>query len=315
MTTARLTDSLITFTVPPETAHQSLTDVVADRIGQGAAQTVLSHGGVWLERRRALDGSQPVAPGMQVTIHRPPAGCYGAIMIDAADICYEDRWLLALNKRQGWYTTPTPWDVSGNVRAALQQFVQSRDGADAYIHLVHQLDRDTSGVLLCSKDPAVNGELQQAFNAGSVAKEYLCICAGEPKQDVFEVQSGHGRGRSGLWRLYPREAVGDVLPNGSRVKFAHTGFAVVQRLSGAALLRATLHTGRTHQIRLHLATRGHPLLGDRRYGGPETFVGHTLEGHLLHAACMRLRHPITYRPLEVRTDLPRQMATILAAAT
>jgi 23S rRNA pseudouridine1911/1915/1917 synthase len=304
----------IHLTIAAEQAGLSLTALVAAQVGPLAAQHILERGGVWLNRRRADDAARPLQSGDQVTIHTPPGGTYAEIAITQADICYEGGGLLALNKQPGWYTTPTPWDAVANIRAALTRFVRERDGPEAYVHLVHQLDRDTSGVLLCTRDRALNGPLQEAFNAGAVAKEYLCICAGEPQATQFDIRSGHGRGRSGLWRLYELEEVGHTLPNGSTVKAAHTSFSVLQRLGGAALLRATLHTGRTHQIRLHLAARGHPLLGDARYGGPPTFGGHVLPGHLLHAASLALRHPLSAYPLEIRAPLPPTMAALLDAA-
>jgi 23S rRNA pseudouridine1911/1915/1917 synthase len=303
----------IHLTVAAAQAGLPLAELVAMQVGPLAARRILERGGVWRNRRREHDAARPLAAGDQIAIHTPPGGTYAEIEITQADICYESGGLLALNKQPGWYTTPTPWDAVANIRAALTHFLREREGPGAYVHLVHQLDRDTSGVLLCSRDRALNGPLQEAFNAGEVAKEYLCICAGEPQAAQFAVASGHGRGRSGLWRLYELAEVGHTLPNGSTVKAAQTSFTVLRRLGGAALLRATLHTGRTHQIRLHLASLGHPLLGDARYGGPPTFGAHTLPGHLLHAAVLALRHPLSAYPLEIRAPLPPTMAALLGA--
>jgi 23S rRNA pseudouridine1911/1915/1917 synthase len=95
------------------------------------------------------------------------------------------------------------------------------------------------------------------------------------------------------------------------VKEARTSYVVERRLEGAALLRCTLHTGRTHQIRLHMAHIGHPLLGDARYGGPTSYAGRELPGHLLHAAALELRHPITGEPLELRSPLPELFAAVI----
>jgi 23S rRNA pseudouridine1911/1915/1917 synthase len=95
------------------------------------------------------------------------------------------------------------------------------------------------------------------------------------------------------------------------VKAAHTSYAVERRLAGAALLRCAPHTGRTHQIRLHMAHIGHPLLGDTRYGGPTAYAGRELPGHLLHAAELRLRHPVTGEPLALTSPLPELFATVM----
>jgi 23S rRNA pseudouridine1911/1915/1917 synthase len=305
-----MSNAAASFTVAADMAGRSLADLIAAHMGNAAARPVLEHGGVWVGRHRAQDVALPVPAGAQITIHTPPGGHYGTIRILPQHICYRDRWLLALNKQPGWYTTPTPWDAHTNIRAALTRLLRER-GDLSPVHLVHQLDRDTSGVLLCTTDPQANAPLQKAFDQGEVHKEYLCICAGQPPEPSFEARTGHGRGHSGLWRLYDLDEVGRVLPNGSQVKYAHTAFQVERYLQGAALLRAVLYTGRTHQIRLHLAALGHPLLGDQRYGGPDTFGDHNLSGHLLHAALLRLRHPITGALLDLSAPLPPQMAAVL----
>lgn len=301
----------INLVVTAAMAGQPIADLVAARIGAAAAATILAHGGVWVDRSRVQDASQPAQVGACLTIHRPPAGRYPTVELTQADILYEDAWLLAVNKRAGWYTTATPWDAYGNVHTALLRWLHDRDGNTAYLHLAHQLDRDTSGILLGTKDPAMNGPLQAAFVSSAVQKTYRCLCAGEPATEMFEVRSGHGRSRGGRWRLYALAQVGMLLPDGQRVRFAHTSFVVEQRLGEAALLRAVLHTGRTHQIRLHLASLEHPLLGDARYGGPDSIGGVVLMGHLLHAACLRLVHPVTGEELVIEAEMPGQMQAVL----
>jgi 23S rRNA pseudouridine1911/1915/1917 synthase len=303
----------VSLIIPPEQAGQPLETLIRQVLGNDAAEQVMAFGGVWLNRRRMLDVHVPSPPGAQLTLHTPPGGSYSEVVIEQQDICYEDEWLLVVNKHPGWYSSPTPWDVHGHVIAALTRFLQSRDGVVPPLHNAHQLDRDTSGLLLCTKNPIANAPLQAAF-AGQdrhVEKSYLCICQGEPPDDVMEIRSGHGRGRSGLWRLYPLEQVGMVLPNKSHVRLAHTTLVVEQREGDAAMLRATLHTGRTHQIRLHLVSVGHPILGDTRYGGSATFRGRRVPFHMLHAARLCLEHPITGVWLEFQAELPPHMATVL----
>lgn len=278
--------------------------VLREQVAPEVLEPVLAHGGVWLNRSRVTDLHQPVPAGGEIVLHRPPGNVYRQPQISERDVCYEDDVLLALNKQAGWYTTPTPWDATGNIRTALQAWLVAREGAHAYLHLLHQLDRDTSGVLLCSRDLAINPLMQQLFDRGHVIKEYLCLCVGQPAQERFSVHTGHGRGRAGCWRLYDLAAVGQVLPNGSRVKEAMSSFAVLRQGTHASLLRATLHTGRTHQIRLHLAHAGHPLVGDVRYGGPAVLDGQAVEAHRLHAWRMSLPHPLRATPLVIRAPLP-----------
>ncbi len=308
-------ESMITYPIPDTVGERTLECVVCEVLGVAAAQPVLAHGGVWLDGRRVRDVAQPARPGAVLVLHRPPSGSYSTMTIAPEHICYEDAWLVALHKQPGWYTSPTPWDVYGHVVAALARFFQSRDGVVPPLHNAHQLDRDTSGVLLCTRDGAANAPLQQAFSGvvPTLEKHYLGVCAGVPSDDVFEVRTGHGRRRAGLWGLYPLEEVGRVLPNGKRVRLAHTTFMVERRLGDAALLRARLHTGRTHQIRLHLAEVGCPLVGDGRYGGPTVFRGEAVPFHLLHAARLCLEHPITGEPLDLVSPLPPTMAALVGA--
>ncbi len=285
-------------------AGHPLLAVLHAQVAPAVLEPVLAHGGVWLNRNRVTDLHQPVPASGEIVLHRPPGNLYGQPQITQRDVCYEDDALLALNKQAGWYTTPTPWDALGNVRVALQAWLATREGRHAYLHLLHQLDRDTSGVLLCSRNPAVNPIMQQLFDRGHVIKEYLCLCSGQPAHESFTVHTGHGRGRAGRWRLYDLAAVGQVLPNGSRVKEAMTSFAVLRRGASASLLRATLHTGRTHQIRLHLAQVGHPLVGDVRYGGPAVLDGQAVAAYRLHAWRVSLPHPLRATPLIISAPLP-----------
>ncbi|GAB4196673.1 MAG: RluA family pseudouridine synthase [Roseiflexaceae bacterium] len=292
--------------VGPADAGRSLAELVAQALGDPAlAGEVLAHGGAWLGRERVQDGARPVPAGSELTISRPPSGRYEQVVLDPAWIIYEDADLLALDKPDGAYVEMTPWSVDGNLRAALARFLAERDGVDALLHLVHRLDRDTSGVLLFSKSPELNAALQRCFAERMAHKEYLALCAGEPAEDAFELATGHGRAAQGLFRVYPLAEIGRQLPErGGVVKPMTTRFAVERRAGDAALVRAIPLTGRTHQIRLHLAHLGHPLLGDTRYGGPMQWRGVVLPGHLLHAEMLRLPHPRSGAPLELRAAVP-----------
>lgn len=301
----------ITLPITASYAGRAIASIVHELLGTAALEQLLAHGGIWLDQQRVQDATRPAPAGALLRLHRPPDGQYATVAITATDICYEDEWLLALNKRAGWYTSATPWDTLGNVRAALTHMLTLRDGVPPRLHLAHQLDRDTSGVLLCTKDPRANAPLQAAFASGTVDKTYLCVCVGEPADTVFEMRTGHGRSHGGRWRLYDQEQVGQELPTGGRVQLAHTLFQVVQRLGDYAIIYAHPYTGRTHQIRLHLAARGHPLLGDTRYGGPEIFRHQVLTAHLLHAVRLRLAHPITGQPLDLQAAIPAHFSPFL----
>jgi 23S rRNA pseudouridine1911/1915/1917 synthase len=295
----------IRLVVPPEDEGRPLRDIViATLVGELDADLLVARGGLWVDGARMRDPHALAYTGAQVAIHRPLAGVYPTVELSLTDILYEDADLLAYNKPPGVYVDATPWDAEGNLHAALLQLLARRDGAPRKLHLAHRLDRDTTGVLLVTKNPAINPAIQRAFLAGVVHKEYVCLCAGVPPDDEFEVLTGHGRSAHGLFRVYPAEEIGRVLLNGSRVKSMHTRFRVERRLAGVALVRAFPLTGRTHQIRLHLAHLGYPIVGDTRYCGPDVWNGAPVPFHRLHAARLTLPHPGTGDPLTLAAPLP-----------
>lgn len=290
---------------------RTLGDIVAE-LAPDNGEILLARGGVWVDHQRVTDPNLQIDPTQQIELRRPPGDQYAELELTNSTIAYEDEWLLALHKQAGWYAGATPWDLRGNALDAARRFLLARDGIAYPMHLAHQLDRDTSGVLLLTKHPAANGPLHKAFAGGTTNKRYLALCSGVPPQEAA-ICTGHGRAAAGRWRLYSLEEIGRELPSGGgRVKLAHTSYHLLQALDDAALIEATLYTGRTHQIRLHLAHIGHPLLGDARYGGPTSYANIALTGHLLHAQQLALAHPITRQPLIIESPLPALFAAILS---
>jgi 23S rRNA pseudouridine1911/1915/1917 synthase len=321
------TTPTIRLTIPPEDAGQPFVDLVAAALGGDHAEAarLIDHGGLWVDGERLRDATAAAHTGALIAIHRPAAGSYAEATVTTDQIIYEDADLIALNKPPGAYVDSTPWDADGNLHAALGRFLAARDGVAPRLHPAHRLDRDTTGVLLFSRNPAVNRALQVAFaggatrwpntapsEAGLAHKEYRCLCQGAPAEERFEIATGHGRERHGRFRVYPFEEIGRLLPDGSRVKGMRTQFQVEQRLGDAALVRAFPLTGRTHQIRLHLAWLGHPLLGDLKYGGPAAWRDQPLPYHLLHAERLTLPHPRTALPLMIVAPAPKWLHALVA---
>ena len=295
-------------------AGRSLVDVVgaAASLEPAAARDLIERGGAWLERRRVQDTAQPVVAGHLLSLHFPPPD-ERPVTVTAAGIVYEDSTLLVLNKPPGAYVTMTPWDATNNLLCATRRFLVARDGAAPDLHAIHQLDRDTSGLLVFSKEPRANAPLQAAFLDRAIHKRYLTMVAGSPAWEHLEVRTGHGRGEHGLFRVYPLEAVGDRVGDGRRaVKLMETRFETVERFGQVTLLAARPLTGRTHQIRLHLRHTGYPVAGDRRYGGAPELAGMALPHHLLHAAALDLPHPLEDRWLRLTAPLPSFFAEVLA---
>lgn len=304
----------VSIVIPLECAGHTLAQAVAAAAGldHAAALQQIARGAVWLGPRRVQDPERLLVGGEALTIHFAPLDVQPATL-RPQDILYEDEMLLALNKRPGVYATMTPWDVAADLLWAARQFLAARDGCAPPLHLAHRLDRDTSGVLLLSKDPAANPRLQAIFADHAAQKRYLALVAGTPDADRFEARTGHGRGPHGLFRTYPFAEVGNPLPHGRGViKAMATCFTVVERFRGAALIEAAPITGRTHQIRLHLAYLGYPVLGDSRYGGPIAVERIPLAHHLLHAAALDLPHPKRSGRLHLEAPVPPLFADVLA---
>jgi 23S rRNA pseudouridine1911/1915/1917 synthase len=187
------------------------------------------------------------------------------------------------------------------------------------VRLVHRLDRDTSGVLLFARDPATARALARQRTAGHLSRDYLALAAGHPPASgTIDLPLGPDPGHRTRRRVYRPDgpaAPGDredaagrpALPAGFQE--AHTSYRVVQYGAGATLLAARLGTGRTHQVRAHLAAAGYPLLADDLYGGPpwpgDGPAGQDgLARQALHAWRVRLRHPATGAALTLTAPLP-----------
>jgi len=225
-------------------------------------------------------------------------------------ILFEDEWLLVVDKPVGLPTQPTLDQARASVFATLKVFLEKRDGGTPYLGLHHRLDRDTSGVLLFTKDPKANAGVAALFAGKSIRKTYQALSlAGAGCPDSWEVRNHLGV----VGRVGKSSKFGAVRSGGDG---AHTSFRVLERLAGALLIEAQPHTGRTHQIRVHLAEGGHPILGDVFYGGPMDWrpsSGVHLQAPrvMLHAAALSFPHPTTQAELTVASPLPEDFVACL----
>jgi 23S rRNA pseudouridine1911/1915/1917 synthase len=168
--------------------------------------------------------------------------------------------------------------------------------------IVHRLDKDTSGLLVVARDADAHRRLAAMVKARELRRTYLALVEGRPRSRSGTIDAPLGRD----YRAPAKRAVG-----GRGRRQAVTRFTVVEALSGAALLEVNLETGRTHQIRVHLAAIGHPLVGDPRYGRPGGFG---LARQFLHSARLGFRHPFTGDELDLRSPLPADLEAVLARA-
>jgi 23S rRNA pseudouridine1911/1915/1917 synthase len=237
------------------------------------------------------------------------------------DILYEDEDLLVVNKPQGMVVHPGPGRASGTLVNALLGHTQvlAKGAGKHRPGIVHRLDRDTSGLMVVAKSDAAFAELSRQVRDRRLERHYLALVWGRVRQDriVVDTPIGHHR------KEWLRMAAVPQPQAGQRVRWAATDVRVLERLAQMTLVEALPATGRTHQIRVHLAHQGHPIVGDRTYGlrrarREQTALDiHTLsrvralEGQALHAQSVRFRHPASGQELSFSVGPPETMAELL----
>jgi 23S rRNA pseudouridine1911/1915/1917 synthase len=238
-------------------------------------------------------------------------------------ILYEDEHLLAIDKPAGLVVHPAPGHASGTLVNALLHHIRDWKGVGGELRpgIVHRLDRDTSGVLLVAKTDVAHASLSRQMKKRSMRKEYLALVAGVPRVRKGEVAFAIGRDPRDRKRMKAFRAAEEP-PAGARE--ARTLYEIEREWFplGLTLLRCRLVTGRTHQIRVHLAASNLPVVGDPAYGKPryERVRDPDLKNRLalfprqaLHAERIGFRHPATGEPLEIAAPLPGDLAGLLAA--
>jgi 23S rRNA pseudouridine1911/1915/1917 synthase len=217
------------------------------------------------------------------------------------NIIYEDDALIALNKQPGLVVHPAAGHWSGTLVNALIHHCGAQlagRGGQERLGIVHRLDKDTSGLMLIAKTDEVHERLARAFAQREVKKTYRALCWG-----VFRRASGECRGAIGRHPVHRKKMA--VLKNVGRGRAAWTDYRVLQQAKAGAEVECLLHTGRTHQIRVHLGHLGNPVWGDSVYGSPHPLAdGFSPPRQMLHAALLEIAHPLTGKPLRLEAPLP-----------
>jgi len=263
---------------------------------------VVDLGGVHLAGRRVRRCSLPVHAGDMVEIYLDGLPLDPFVLGDAHIVC-RDRFLLAVNKPAGVETQPTPARYRGTLYAALLDYLHDpfRPQQRPTLGMVQRLDRETSGVMVFSIHPRAHKGLSAAFAGRTVGKRYLALVAGSMQFPTGEFVSFLARSRNG-------NRVRSVDRGGRE---AITRYRVLEEFTDASLVEVDLLTGRSHQIRVHFAEAGHPLLGDRLYGGPNNCPDHLIGRQMLHAQSLSLVHPVTGERLELVAPEPDDFAQLL----
>jgi 23S rRNA pseudouridine1911/1915/1917 synthase len=295
----------VSLAVPPGAAGERLDRFLAgvEEVGsRAAAERLLG------ERRVLVDGS--VRPksyrlegGEQVELDVPDRR-EAKLEPEELDlrIAYEDEYLLVVDKPAGVVVHPSAGHRSGTLVHGLLAHAISGGGEAERPGVVHRLDRDTSGLLVVARSDEAHRRLQRLLRKRGIEREYLALVRGRPRSQHGRIEAAIGRDRADPTRISldtatPREAV--------------TNFDVLELLPSHALLRVRLETGRTHQIRVHLAAIDLPVAGDPVYGVPGDLG---LERQFLHSARLAFDHPFTGERVEAESALPADLERAYQAA-
>ncbi len=222
----------------------------------------------------------------------PKPDCIELPTGDKIPILYEDRSILAIDKPRGWMLVPFSWQRTGrNLQAALTSSIAAgdfwaRSRNLKFLRFIHRLDADTTGILLSARSPGALNAYSDLFESRRMEKVYLAVVHGTPKQSdwICRLKLGPDPRRRGRMKVDPRHG-----------KPAETGFRLLQSAEKCSLIEAHPFTGRTHQIRVHLAESGYAVVGDELYGPP---AGNAVQLGL-RAVQLAYRDPFTRRPVRI----------------
>ncbi len=285
-------------------AGERLDRHLAATVGSRAQAARLIEAGLVEVDGRVVPKRHLLVAGERVSIAREPrAGASTELPTDRVPfrVAYEDDYLLVVDKPAGVVVHPARGHATGTLAQALAR--RAAGGEDpARAGIVHRLDRDTSGLLVVARTAEVHRQLKALLAARQLHREYLTLVDGMPPARSGTIDAPIGRDRHARLLVsldtdVPRAAV--------------THFEVLRRFRSAALLQVVLDTGRTHQIRVHMRAIGHPVIGDRAYGGSLRFG---LERQFLHAARLSFPHPVGGGQVDVRSPLPPELARALELA-
>ena len=277
------------------------------RISQTRLRRLIAEGGV-------LVNGQPSQKGA----HLKP-GAHVAVRIHAADrssatpepiplgVLYEDADLIVVNKPRGLLTHPNHKEKSGTLTNGLAYHFWKTEGEAIRPGLVHRLDRQTSGAILVAKTARAHRTLSKHFRERWVRKVYLALVSGKVTAETGTIEApiGCDAAQWPKWR---------ILPEADGGRESETAYRVRERFAAHTLLELEPKTGRTHQLRIHCASIGHPIVGDDIYapGVDPLASAHHLRAQLLHAWRLEFRHPATNQPILCEAPLPDDFQTVLA---
>lgn len=273
-----------------------------DGLTRSQATRLIESGEVAVDGR-AVSKSYKLAGGEDIAVTLPEPEPVEAVPQDIPlDVVYEDADVIVVNKPSGMVVHPAPGHPDGTlVNALLYHCAGTLSGIGGALRpgIVHRIDRDTSGLIIAAKNDAAHQYLSAQLADHTLARTYECIVVGALREDRGTVDAPIARHPTGRKRM--------AVVAGGREAVTH--WEVIARYPGYTHVRCRLETGRTHQIRVHMAYIGHPILGDTVYGAKKEVPG--LTGQCLHAVGLRFLHPRTHEVVELSCPLPEEFTRML----
>jgi 23S rRNA pseudouridine1911/1915/1917 synthase len=292
------------FTAGEDDAGLRLDKVIAemvDDLSRTRIQALIKDGQITVDNERSKPAYR-LEGGETIAIFLPPPETSEVVPENIPlDVLYEDDDLIAINKPAGMVVHPSYGHDSGTlVNAVLHRWPELRQVGDEYrAGIVHRLDKDTSGVIVVARTPQAHRHIAAQFADRTTHKTYLALVEGNPENLTGRIEAPIGRDPRQRKRMA-------VVRNGRE---AITEFTVKHYYAHQALMSITIHTGRTHQIRVHMAFIGHPVVGDRIYGYRKQRI--KLKRNFLHAAELTIQSPASGDPLTFNAPLPVGLQNIL----
>ncbi len=273
-----------------------------DGLTRSQATRLIESGEVAVDGR-AVSKSYKLAGGEDIAVTLPEPEPVEAVPQDIPlDVVYEDADVIVVNKPSGMVVHPAPGHPDGTlVNALLYHCAGTLSGVGGALRpgIVHRIDRDTSGLIIAAKNDAAHQYLSAQLADHTLARTYECIVVGKLREDRGTVDAPIAR--------HPTDRKRMAVVAGGREAVTH--WEVIARYPGYTHVRCRLETGRTHQIRVHMAYIGHPILGDTVYGAKKDVPG--LTGQCLHAVGLRFLHPRTHEVVELSCPLPEEFTRML----
>ena len=296
----------LNFNITEENSNIRIDRYLAEQcpdLSRSYIQKLVKDGAVFVNSRQ-IKANYKVQPQDQVILTIPDMQVPDILPENIPlDILYEDQWLLVVNKPKDMVVHPSAGHMEGTlVNAVMAHCGEHLSGINGVLRpgIVHRIDKDTTGALLICKDDTVHRDLAEQLKVHSIKRRYRAIVQGNLKEDQGTVDAPVGRHPT------DRKKMAVNYKNG---KEAVTHYQVLERFGNATYIECRLETGRTHQIRVHMASLGHPLLGDTIYGSSKN--PYHLQGQALHAMILGFVHPITREYLEFQAPLPEYFIKLL----